>query len=318
MSISNKRVLITGGAGFIGSNFVYKFLDLGYQVSTFEREDSNLWRIESIKNKIEIYSPSLTDYQEVEKIINEIKPDVVLHFAAYGAYQRFQQDIAETIDINLKGTINLINTCQKAGVECFIQTGSSSEYGIKEKSMQESDVLEADNIYGITKSASTLYCQMMAKKHNFPVAIMRPFAVYGPFEEKERLIPTIINSCLKNSDLQLSSPDSVRDFIFIDDLISAYLSAIKNINKIKGEVFNLGYGKQYTVAEVVALTKEITSSKINPVYGKVKKAQSEPKMWQSDISKSKKMLKWNPQYTLEAGLKKNIAWFKKNMDLYER
>jgi len=311
-----KKVLITGGAGFIGANFVYKFLELGYKVFVFERKEANFWRIEKIKDKIKLYSPDLTNYSEIEKVVLEIKPEIVIHFAAYGAYQRFQQDINLTIDTNLKGTINLVNACQKIGVQCFMNTGSNSEYGIKDKPMAETDVLEPDNLYGVTKSATTQYCQMMAKKFDFPVAIIRPFAVYGYFEEKERLIPTIIASCLKNSKLELSAPASVRDFIFIEDLITGYLAAVKNIKKIKGEIFNLGSGKQNTVAEVVKTAKKITGSKINPVYGQVKKAQTEPKTWVSDIYKSKEKLKWNPKYSLEQGLKKDIEWFKNNLPLY--
>ncbi len=340
MTPKKQNILITGGAGFIGANFVYKFLELGYQVHVLEMKSANLWRIKKIhpvksasqneavsrqagqfngvKNKIKLHNIDLTNYKETQKAIFKINPDIVLHFATYGAYQRFQQDINLTIDTNIKGTINLINACNKIGVECFINTGTNSEYGIKDKPMKETDLLEPDNLYAITKASATMYCQMMAQKFDFPVVIMRPFAVYGPFEEKERLIPTIIKSCLKNNDLQLSSPDSVRDFIFIDDVISAYILAIKNIKKVKGEIFNLGTGKQHTVSQIVAMVKKITHSDLNPIYGKVKKAQTEPKMWVADISKAKKKLGWKIKYGLEEGLKKNIQWYKENLFLDER
>lgn len=313
-----KKVLITGGAGFIGANFVYKFLDLGYNVFVFERKEANLWRIGKVKNKIKFYHPDLTNQIETEKIISKIKPDVVLHFAAYGAYQSFQQDINLTIDTNLKGTINLINACQKIGVQCFINTGTNSEYGIKYTPMMETDILEADNMYAITKGAATMYCQMVARKFNFPIVIMRPFAVYGYFEEKERLVPTIIMSCLTSARLELSCSDSVRDFIFIEDLIDGYLSAIENIKKIKGEIFNLGTGKQNTIEGVVKTAQKITGSKICPVYDQKEMAQTEPKTWVSDISKAKEKLGWEPKYSLENGLKKNIEWFKNNLSLYEK
>lgn len=312
-----KRVLITGGAGFIGANFVYKFLDLGYKVFVFERKEANFWRIEKIKNQIELYSPDLTNYNEIEKTISEIKPDIVIHFAAYGAYQGTQRDVEVTINTNLIGSINLINACNKTGVECFINTGSSSEYGIKEKPMKETDVLEPDNLYGITKSATSQYCQMMARKLGFPVVIMRPFAVYGYFEEKERLVSALIKAYLADAKLELTRPDSVRDFIFIEDLISGYLSAIKNIRKVKGEIFNMGSGKQYKISDVVAVIKNITKSKMRPLYGNVKIAQSEPKVWVSDVLKAKNMLGWRPKHTLESGLKKNIEWLKSNLSFYE-
>lgn len=310
-----KKVLITGGAGFIGANFVYKFLELGYAVAVFEKKGGDLWRIKKVKNKIKLYYPDLTDSKKTEKIISKIKPDIVLHFAAYGAYPRFQQDVKITIDTNLTGAINLVNACHKANVKCFINTGSSSEYGAKQKPMKETDALEADTMYGITKGAFALYCQMMARKLDFPVATARPFAVYGYFEDKERLIPAVITSYLENSAPTLSRPDSVRDFIFIEDLIEGYLSIIKNIQKVKGEIFNFGIGKQSTINDVVAATQKITGSPVQPIYGKVPMAQNEPKTWLADISKAK-MIDWKPKHTLEEGLTKTTGWFKKNISLY--
>lgn len=317
MSITNKRVLITGGAGFIGANFVYKFLELGNEVIVFERKEANLWRLGKIRDKIKIYSPDLTNPQEAEKIISEIKPDIAVHFAAYGAYQRFQQDIGLTIDTNLKCSINLVNACQKYNIGAFINTGTNSEYGIKKSPMKETDILEADNLYAISKAGVTMYCQMAAKKYGFPVAIIRPFAVYGYFEEKERLVPTIIKACLKNEKLELSRPDSVRDFIFIEDLITGYIKAIENIQNIKGEILNLGSGGQNRIQEVAMLIKKITASKTNPVYGNIAIAQTEPENWVSDISKAKTLLSWQPKFNLEDGMEKNIDWFKKNINFYE-
>ncbi|MFH1671329.1 MAG: SDR family NAD(P)-dependent oxidoreductase [Candidatus Portnoybacteria bacterium] len=312
-----KNILITGGAGFIGANFAYKFLDLGHNVHLIERQESDLWRLEKIKDKISLHCIDLKDYDQLEAFIAELKPEIILHFAAYGTYPRKQQDIKNTIDVNLLGTINLINACSKIKFECFINTGSSSEYGIKDKPMKEDDLLEANNLYGITKAASTMYCQYLAKKLDLPIATMRPFAVYGYFEEKERLIPVIIKSCLANSELKLASPSSVRDFIFIEDVIDAYLTVVKNSKEVKGEVFNLGTGKQSTVGEAVSIIQEITNSDTKPDYGQMKPAQLEPENWMADISKMKDTLKWQPRYSLREGLEKDIAWFKDNLALYK-
>jgi len=316
MAPSKKNVLITGSGGFIGANFTYKFLDLGYNVHLIEKKESNLWRLKNLKDKIKINYINLKDYNKLEKFILKLKPQIILHFAAYGTYPKKQKDIKNTIDTNLLGTINLVNACSKIKFKCFINTGSSSEYGIKEKPMKENDLLEPNNLYGITKAAATMYCQNAARKLGLPIITVRPFAVYGYFEEKERLIPTVIKSCLMNKELKLSSPESVRDFIFIEDVIEAYLLAIKNIQKIKGEIFNLGTGKQSTIAEVVRIIKKITNSTIKSKYGETKIAQSEPKYWVTDISKIKNILNWQPKYNLEEGLRKNIEWFKENVPLY--
>jgi len=316
MTFSNKNVLITGGAGFIGANFTYKFLDFGYNVHLIEKKESNLWRLKDIRERIGLHYVDLKNYNKLESLITKLKPQIILHFAAYGTYPRKQQDMKKMIDTNLIGTINLVNACSKIKFKCFINTGSSSEYGIKEKPMKEADLLEPNNLYGITKAATTMYCQDMVRKLGLPVVTIRPFAPYGYFEEKERLIPTIIKSCLTNSELKLSSPNSVRDFIFIEDLIGAYLETINKIKKIKGEIFNVGSGKQNTIDEVVKVIKKITYSTVKPQYGEIKLAQREPKTWVADISKIKNRLGWQPKYDLEEGLRKNVEWFKKYLSLY--
>jgi len=290
---------------------------LGYDVNVIEKQGVNLWRLKKARDRIKLDYPDLTKYEEIEKFMNELEPQIILHFATYGAYQAKQQDIKTTIDINLLGTINLVNACNKIEFECFVNTGSNSEYGRKDKPMKEDDLLEANNLYGITKAAATMYCQNMAMKLGLPIVTMRPFAVYGYFEEKERLIPTVIKSCLANIELKLSSPKSVRDFIFIEDVMEAYLVAIENIQKIKGEIFNVGTGTQTTIDKLVSLVKEITHSKVVPQYGQVKPAQYEPKNWRADISKIKNLLSWQPKYNLKEGLKKNIEWFSKNISFYK-
>jgi len=312
-----KKILITGGAGFIGANFAHKFLDLGYNVHLIEKKGSNLWRLGGVRDKLGLHFVDLKNYDELKSLITKLKPQIILHFAAFGVYQRKQREVKEMIETNLLGTINLINACSKINFKCFINTGSTSEYGIKDKPMKETDLLEPDNPYGITKAAATMYCQYAAKRLGLPILTMRLFTPYGHFEAKERLIPTVIKSCLENSELKLSSPGSVRDFIFIEDLIEAYLLAIKNIRAIKGEIFNLGTGKQSTIAKVVRTIKKITHSTIKPKYGQVKPVQAEPKNWVADISKIKKILNWQPKYDLEEGLKKDIKWFEKNISVYK-
>jgi len=311
-----KKVLITGGAGFIASNFVRKFLKLGYEVYIIEKKGSNFWRLGDIKDKIKINYINLKDFPKLKSFILRTKPQVILHFAAYGTYPRKQQDVKMMIDTNLLGTINLVNALSKIKFDCFINTSSSSEYGTKDKPIKETDLLEPNNLYGITKAASTMYCQNISKELDLPIVTTRLFAVYGYFEEKERLIPTIIKSCLKNKKLKLSSPYPVRDFIFIEDIIDAYLKIIKNIQGIKGEVFNLGTGKQIDIAQVVSLIKKITNSKIKPEYNQIKPAQTEPKNWVANIVKIKSLLNWQPKYNLEEGLKKDIRWFRENIFVY--
>ena len=318
MALNKKtKVLITGGTGFIGSNFVYKFLELGCEIHLIVRSNSNFWRIKPVKNKIKLHYINLFYKEEVEKFITTLKPQIILHFAAYGVSSRERQDSKKMINTNLIGTINLVNACKKISFDCFINTGSSSEYGIKDKPMKEKDLLEPVNLYGITKAAATMYCQYIAKTYNLPIVTLRLFNVYGYFEEKQHLISTVIQSCIENTQLKLSSPKSIRDFIFIEDIIDVYLKVISNISKIKGEILNIGTGQQTSIIRIVKLVNEITQSKVMPEDNQAKPTQIESQKCVADISKVKKTLNWQPKYNIKKGLKKDISWFKKNLYIYE-
>ena len=312
------KILITGATGFVGSNFAYKFIELGHEINLIIRQESDFWRIEPIKDRVKLHYVDLNNAEDLEKFIFDLKPEIILHFATYGAYQGRQQDVKLTIDTNLLGTINLINACGKTDFKCFINTGSSSEYGAKDEPMKETDILEPNNLYGATKAAAAIYAQFMAKKSDLPIVTMRLFSPYGSFEEGSRLIPSIIKSYLTNIELNIVSSDSVRDFIFMDDAVSAYLKAIEKIDFAKGHIFNIGAGVQYSFKELADTVKKITNSDLEPKYGAIKSNQYEPKMWVADISKAKKMLGWEPKFSLEDGLKKDIEWFNKNLALYNQ
>jgi len=312
----NKKVLITGATGFIGANLARYFLEKGDEVFVFTRRTSNKWRISDMLGNISDYSVDLKDAANLEKIIKKIKPQIVIHTAVYGGYS-FQNDTAKTIETNFTGTVNLINALKGANIELFINTGSSSEYGVKPKSMKETDLLEPLSGYGVTKAAADLYCYAIAKEENMPVVTLRLFSPYGYYEEKNRLVSSMILSCLKVENPKLSSPDSVRDFIFIEDVVSAYEKVIGNKNKVKGEVFNIGSGKQHTVGEIAGDIVKLTGNKVKLEWGKVANSMQEPKCWQADISRAKRLLNWEPEYSLWQGLEKDINWFKRNIALYK-
>jgi len=301
------RILITGGTGFIGANFVHKFVLSKDEVHVFKREDSDLWRIENIKKDIFLHDVDLADSVCIEKIVSEIKPEHILHFASYGTRQGKEQDTKKTIDTNLLGTINILNACAKVGFSSFINTGSSSEYGEKNSPMKETDILEPNNLYGVTKAASTLYCQQLAKKKNLPVVTMRLFSVFGYMESSDRLIPALVKAVLSGEELKVVSPSIVRDFIFIEDVIDAYLKAISIIDTIKGNVFNIASGRELSIADIVEISRKVSGKSVKAVYGAVSEKQIEPKMWVGNIEKAKKILHWSSSHTFEEGFSKLLA-----------
>jgi len=309
-----ERVLITGGTGFIGANFVRKFIERGDEVHITIRKDSNLWRINDIQKKIFMHIADITDKTAVDDIFKLVNPQIVLHFAAHGAGSaKDRNDVGGTVAINLLGTINLADAFAEFGGRCFINVGSSSEYGKKDHPISEDNVLAPESLYGITKAAATLYCSTLAKQKNLPMVTLRLFSPFGYFEGEGRLMHTIVNAALSSKKFEAPSPHIVRDSLFIDEVVNAFDLAIRNIQKIKGEVINIASGEQHSVAEIVAIVQKITGLKFEVIYGNIPLMQSEPKMWVADISKAKRLLEWQSAHTFEEGLKKYVQWSRGNI-----
>lgn len=312
------KILITGGTGFIGSNFVHRFLKLGEEVHVIIRPASNLWRLESIKSSISFHTMDLADIRSLESLMLELRPDIILHFAVYGGHQDREKDVDTTAKTNILGTINLVNAASKINPRCFINVGSSSEYGGKTKPIKETDLLEPNNFYGVTKAAGTLYCQYMAKQTGLPIITLRLFSPYGYFENRARFIPAAILAFLENTELKIHSGSAVRDFIFIDDVIDVFLRVIENIDAIKGEILNLGTGIQSSLADVVVSLEKIFQRPVRVSYGKIEKKQHEPAIWVADIGKIQRLLNWKPEFSLEGGLRKTVLWFRECQNLYDQ
>jgi len=317
MKIKGKNILITGAAGFVGANLVRYFLKRGASISIIKRRQSNLWRIKDVIEQISVYNADLLDQEKIYRAVKSIKPEIILHAATYGGHP-FQIDSAKIIETNFLGTINLLKACRANAYELFINTGSSSEYGIKSSPIKETDLLEPLGEYGVTKAAAALYCQALAKKEGRPIVTLRLFSPFGYYEESIRLVPAVIISCLNGEAPKVSSPNAVRDFIFIEDVMAAYWKTVENKKDVCGEIINIGYGMQHTVKDVVSAVTTLTGAKLPAQWGIFPNPRVEPRKWQANISKAKKIIKWQPRTDLASGLQKTIGWFKKNNDiLYE-
>lgn len=315
--LKKKKILITGAAGFIGSNLLRRCLEENAEVYILSIKAANKWRLENVLSHVQEHCVNLLDLDLLEKTVASISPEIIFHMAAYGVYSS-QKDVKKIIETNLLGTINLVNTCKKTGFELFVNTGSVFEYGIKNSPLKESDMLEPISDYGISKAAATLYCQAVAKKENRPVVTLRLFTPYGYYEEPPRLVPSVIISCLNGENPKLSSPGSMRDFIFIEDVVDAYIKAAENVRKVSGEILNIGSGKQCSVGEVVNTILQYSGNSVIPQWDSFSDNRIESKMLEADILKAERMLNWRPNYSLQQGLEKSVKWFKENIGLYKK
>jgi len=307
-------ILITGSSGFIGANLTRFFVEQGICISVILRNKDN-WRINDIIKKVDPHYLDLNNSKKLKKTINQIKPKTIFHLATYGGYPN-QRDLYQIHRSNLCSTINLLKECEKYNYEKFINTGSSSEYGNKIKSMKEGDFLEPDSHYAIFKSAANHFCTYEALNKKLPIINVRPFHVYGPYEDRNRLIPTLILDLMNDRSPPLVSPKTSRDFIYVDDVIKYYLSLAtkKNIN---GETFNIGSGKKSSIERVFFNIKKILNSKTNPNWNSMPSRSWDKNIWLANMKKTNSILKIKNDYTLIEGLKKNISWFMANEKLYK-
>jgi len=308
----SQKVLITGGTGFVGSNLVKRMVSEGFEVHILTRKTSDRWRIQDVLKSVNEHHVDLLDQSKLEQNMKRIEPDIIFHLATLGVYGGIHAPEKVVIENNLFGTINLINACDGIDYKCFINTGSSSEYGPKAVSMKESDVCEPINAYGISKCASTLYGSFVAKTKDRPIMNFRLFSPFGPFDDNRRLIPYVISTALQNKPFKLAKSCSVRDYIYIKDILDLYVKGISLAKNHKGEIFNLGRGTSVRVSDVVDKVLELTSSSSVVEWNTFCGRDHDCERWEANIEKICHDFKWRPLYDMDKGLEETIAWFKNN------
>ncbi len=310
-----ETVLITGATGFIGANLARRLAG-SFKVNILARPNSNFWRLNDIKSRLAVHNADICDYENLRDAVNRIRPDYIFHFAAYGAYPRIQADESKILETDIIGTHNLLKAALGIPYKCLINTGSSSEYGIKDKPMKEDDALDPNTAYGAAKAASTMLCRNFAREHDKPIITLRPFSVYGYYEERLRLVPDVIISCLKNKDVNLSSGVQKRDFVFIEDAIGAYMQAMK-YDDSSGLVLNVGSGKDISVMDAANKIHKIINSGNRLFFGKKPLESFETeKCWRADIKLIRQKIGWKPKINLDEGLARTVEWFRGNMGIY--
>lgn len=309
-----KRVIITGGTGFVGANLARRLLQEGHEVHLLVRQGFAPWRIEAIRADVRLHEVDLGNRESLLPVIDEIRPDWVFHLATHGAYSS-QNDLSQIVRTNILGTVNLVEACLKSGFEAFVNTGSSSEYGFKDHAPSEKEWLEPNSYYAVGKASATLFCRHTAQSRGVLLPTLRLYSVYGPYEEPARLMPALIVRGLRGELPPLVNPDVARDYVYVDDICEAYLLAATRTGQEPGAVYNLGTGVQTSLGEVVSTARRLMNITAEPQWGAMPNRQWDTSVWVADHRKALNELGWRPEFTFERGLGRMHGWFLENPEL---
>lgn len=307
------RILVTGATGFVGACVARRLVLSGHEVHVTTRVDSNCWRLSGLLNDLRLHYCDLRDEEKVTGLVLQSRPEAIFHMATYGGYS-VQQDSLTTFQTNFLGTMNLVRACEKIDYTCFINTGSSSEYGLKSHPMAEIDLLEPRGDYGVTKAATTLFCRSEAMTKGLPIATFRIFSPYGPWDDPKRMIPYVISCKLQGVAPRLSNPAFIRDYIHIDDVVAAYEAALA-VPITPGEILNIGSGVQHSLGEVVGSIDELLPND-PPLWGATEAKRDEPTCWVADITRARATLRWQPGVELRTGLRDTVEWMREHSGYY--
>lgn len=312
-----RPVLVTGATGFLGGNFTRRLAGRGGRVHIFVRHGSDFWRIKDIKSRLTIHRVDLTNEQAVAREVAKIQPARIFHFAAHGLYLK-QSEIENMVATNIHGTVNLLSAARALkNFEMFINAGDSFEYGLKSKPIREDDLLEPINAYGVSKAAQSLWALYFSQFYKLPVIVLRPSLTYGAYEESRRLVPTAILAHLRGKELRLSSPESRKDFIYMEDVLDAFELAGNSLH-LAGRIFNIATGKEQSVRDVVTAVRRLTHAKIPFAWNTLERRSWDSARALYDTTASSRDLGWKPRHSLSAGLDATITWFREYRQLYEK
>ncbi|HET6879486.1 MAG TPA: NAD-dependent epimerase/dehydratase family protein [Pirellulales bacterium] len=305
--MSRRRVLITGASGFIGSCLTRELIADGDEVHIILRRETSRWRLVGLDGQYTSHEADLRDLTALRRAVDACRPDVIYHLAAQGTLAG-EHDRAALLASNVLGTCNLLEALARYDYHMLVQTGSSSEYGHKTAAMRESDLLEPRTDYAVSKAASTLLVQAEARKGR-PVATVRIFSAYGPWETSTRLIPYVMECCLRGERPHVTEGWQPRDFIHVDDCV-ALLKRAAETSAAKGQILHAGAGRRQTVRGMVELALQVcTGGFLSAEFGAEPQRRDEPKEWLADISRTTALTGWRPRIEPEQGLQSTWKWY---------
>ena len=310
------KALVTGAGGFVGSNLVRNLLQAGHEPFAVVRPGSAPWRLRDLDGEVAIVAVDLSDADAAHRSVLETRPDVVFHLAAHGAYS-WQQDFDAMLAVNVRATEALLLGAREAGAR-VVNAGSSSEYGLKDHAPSETEPVEPNSLYAITKVAATQLCRLAAASHGQHAITLRLYSIYGPWEEPGRLMPTLAQRALTGHLPPLVDPEIARDFVWVQDACDAFLAAASADLKDPGSVLNVASGTQTTLRSLVELARTVFKIEAEPAWGTMERRGWDTAVWVGQPHAAAAVLGWSASTPLDHGLRLLAEWLQARPELASR
>ena len=317
------NILITGGSGFLGKHLILKLINMKHNVFLLERKNKKRIKILSKKPKKTIVG-NFTNKNLIAKIIKENNIDAVFHFGAITQVLDSLKKPYNTYVTNIMGTINLLENIRAINKKIiFIYSSSDKAYGEvrNRKEYKEGHSLDPTYPYDVSKSSSDLICQSYSKTYSIKVGIIRSGNIYGPGDfNLKRLIPEVILSTIENKNFVIRSDGkSTRDYVFVEDVVDAYLRLFEYLKKSKDKlkIYNVSSRFNYSALEIAnMIVKKMGKAKLKPII--LNNSKQELNFQRLNYSKIQRELNWKPKTKFKTGIKKTIDWYVKVYNLLKR
>jgi nucleoside-diphosphate-sugar epimerase len=311
------KYLVTGGAGFIGSNIVEELLNRGESVIVLDNFLTGYKdNIDPFLKDINLIQGDIREVETVKKAMKDV--DYVLHQAALASVPRSIDDPILVNDVNVNGTLNVLEEARKAGVKCLVYAASSSAYGDSEISPKREDLKPSPlSPYAVSKLVGEYYCSVYSKVFGLPTVCLRYFNVFGPRQDPKSqyaaVVPIFISKLLDNNRPEIfGDGEQSRDFTYVKNVVNANILASKSGNSTAGEMVNIACGGEYTVNDLFKYINKYLGRDVEPKYSASRAGDVKHSL--ADISKAMKIIDYSIEVSFEEGLERTIEWYKRQLD----
>jgi len=317
---SQKTVLVTGAAGFIGSHLSERLVALGATTRALVQYNSTAtwgWLDTSpAKEHVEVFLGDVQDRDSLRAALKGV--DIVFHLAALIAIPYSYNAPISYVRTNVEGTLNVLQASLDAGAQLVVHTSTSEVYGTaRQVPISEDHPLQGQSPYAASKIGADQMAQAFHLSFGLPVATIRPFNTYGPRQSARAVIPTIITQALTQPTVRLGNLAPTRDFSYVADTVTGFIR-IAEYPEAVGQVINIGSGQEISIGELAKTILELVRSQIPLLTdeNRLRPENSEVDRLLADNNKAQALLGWSPQYTLKDGLTRTINWIEDNIGQY--